>query len=441
MRRFSSLRMTLLIFAIFAGLSALATHLLGIYSPETFKDAISWVSSTVLLSVSAILAAIAAVEPVIGNFLEQERMEKRLIQEIRGKTALHLNESRYAHIRQIGQIGRQELGQLQEHLNASQDVLIVGEGGSGKTGLLSMFVSRLAESNLVLYLPAIRLPRTLDTLDQLVSHWFNSDQDLIEILDKKAKKKKHTSYLIIDEIDQLFREDNLWRVLRSLVDSANLNDRIRTIVVVRSVPSDEHLLTELEELQFQQISLPTLTNLQAENYLEILGCSQPHPKLIDLATNLRNLSLVSELGSEMIRECENIMSEPQLWDRYMTALQHKEEIEGSNQIFRKATELAETMLQTGQLEIALENCFEVNRLVSWGACVRDNFDRGWFRYDDLVYYLYGREVFRHRVSLDVIRDEVDSRHWLKTFDAILNLALAYGGDNYFIEFAGEIRDA
>lgn len=387
--------------------------------------------------VVSLMSGVIAVILYIQYLTDEKRKREKLVKAIRKRTSFHLNPAQAANINPIGRIIRPELSQVLRYLREGRSVMIRGDGGSGKTGLLALLMEQIDKDSLVLYLPADVLDKDLSSPEELGSIWYKYAEHPISVLESAIETTDKPAYLVIDEIDQLEASSSLSRLLLSFIDLTEPKENIFVIAVVRRQKSEQKLTLELRQRQFTEVELASLPKSTARDYLITLGVISPSDEIIDLATNLRNLSLIAELVNEGVDASQLGTSQTQLWERYIARLEHKEDSESALGVIDHGLAIAQAMLMSGRLDSAVPIDQAVKRLLSWGACIQSDSGRISFRYDELPIYLYARDAVAHRKSYSVVKSEVDDRFWRRVFNAILALALLKDSDLY-MEFALEV---
>lgn len=150
----------------------------------------------------------------------------------------------------------------------SYPLVLLGEGGSGKSVLASQFFERLAgdHNELTLFLACSRVPSTanLNTHDQVDRALANAlGQEGFGI--KELVKMAHIGSLVIDTIDLLLSEDSSPAILEVLTDLAN---ETRLVVTCRKREWKDHL-EQLPNSGFTPFHVPLLDKEQVLKWTKL----------------------------------------------------------------------------------------------------------------------------------------------------------------------------
>ena len=300
----------------------------------------------------------------------------------------------------LGSLARPEVDALIQCLDNEGAALLVGEGGSGKTGIIAMLVRRLLErEHPVLLLRADGFPRSanaMTTIDGVLP----LEASILDAL-RIVAEGKGASTLIIDQLDSVSGTD-LSRLLCALLNNARALPGVMVVGVSRSYDAEKR--EEIRNLQFTQIESNPLTEAQATAYLSQLGVASPARILVELAQNLLNLSLIAELVEAHI-DVTQVSGEIELWNLYRETVAKRE---GENAL-QQAVTIARETLQSGQWEFALpispDNA--TRRLLSCGILIKSRGERYRFRHEQIQDYLYAWDAaMRRQILPDQVLQEV-----------------------------------
>lgn len=297
----------------------------------------------------------------------------------------------------LGKIERIEITEIQESWEGgNNNLLLVGEGGAGKSGIVNNLAAQLRndKSNLILFIDArdyIHKNNLVNALETDIILSSSLSESIIDI----AKDK--TCYLIIDQLDsiiesEIFGDFILW--MKSLKDY----QKIRILGVVRSYEFKEKI--EFASLEFKKIISKEITEEMVRHYFSELNIETYDPKLEEIATNLLNLSLIADVV-EADGDLTEVSSQVDLWDKFLETIEKRE----GDKVLAKAIILAVSSLKAGDRNFPISDEDQaVRNLLSRAVLFQRPDYRYQFRHEHLQEYLCARYYVSQ--SLDQLLSEI-----------------------------------
>lgn len=246
---------------------------------------------------------------------------------------INLN-SPFPYINQIGEIRRTEISQIRNLWDSSDScVLLHGEAGTGKS-LIALRLGQLISNDGIplLFLTANELSNGQDPIPFLQNRLALNLPLVDSIL---TLSKERPCAIIVDQLDNVLGTD-LFKGIISFIKTLAGLQRVNILIVSRSYEVLQS--SEISSLGFTQVYCEPLSFDQAEKYLLELGFLSPPKQLIDLATNLLNLSLISDIKNFSKDESHNILDEIDLWTKFFATIQQREGEETANFLLQIARE-------------------------------------------------------------------------------------------------------
>ena len=281
----------------------------------------------------------------------------------------------------LGSLDRREVDEVLEALDRDRAVLLIGEGGSGKSGIVFKLTEcMLAHGHPVLLLSARDYPRNATVAE--IEHVLTSGlpiPDGLEIVSRRAG----ACTLIVDQLDWAGGAD-LGRWLCTLMEEASARQNVMVLGVSRTW--DAGLREEIRSLPFSRVESKALSAEQASDLLVQLGIPAPPPALAELGRNLLNLSLVAELVNANV-DVSHVSGLLELWEMYRVEIQRREGPEALGQALTIARETLQAERRVFCLPIAPGDA--TARLLGRGVLVKSWGERYAFRHESIQDYLYG----------------------------------------------------
>jgi hypothetical protein len=323
-------------------------------------------------------------------------------------------------------IERTQTGEVEELLEHGKPVLIVGEPGTGKSGIAMALCKPRGQPELpVLLLDAQRRGsvRDLPHLAELVD-LRDSVTSGIERLARRGGCR-----LIIDQLDSA-SADGAGRVFVDLARAVAAVPAAQVVVLSRRRESYERVLLQpLLEAKFIEVECSELSDAEARTLLQRIGVDTPTQEMVELSRNLLNLSMIASirdrhpsfaLGSDF--------DERLLREAYVAAIRDAEARLAHRPTFgdaviAEAYRLAKVGLKNHDrmFEIASPPTPEQRSLASWQVVVQDQGRTYRFMHERLQDYLYARDAVDRRCTPDEVVDEIGSLRTRAVFPWMLRL--------------------
>jgi len=301
----------------------------------------------------------------------------------------------------IGTEPRSEIDKLKSALASNGKALIVGESGTGKSGLLTMFIDGelIDRRQSILFLNANTLPRTATSLD-VVTRIMPVDTPLPKIL-KRVSQIMGTCYVVVDQLDSAGGTD-LCRTLCGFLKEMSTIPEIKVVAVSRSYDARER--SEIRTLDFPCIEVKPLMDETVQRLLSKLGIEEPSRDLAVLARNFLNLSLISSLVDSGVA-VSDVTSEVSLWTRFRESIVERE----GTDALAKAVDFAQSSMKAQEGDFVLDIAPDepTRQLISRGILVRLTGERYSFFHEEIRSYLYAWDAsMRRKILPDTLCKEL-----------------------------------
>ena len=327
----------------------------------------------------------------------------------------------------IGTQPRPETDKLKSALASGGKALVIGNSGTGKSGLLTMFVDRelLARRQPVLFINANRLPRTATSID-VVASAMPVQTPLAKIL-KLVSQIMGTCYLVVDQLDSAGGTD-LGRMLCGFVKEMSAFPEIKVVAVSRSYDARER--SEIRTLDdFPIIEIKPLADEKVQQLLAKLGIEEPSQDLVILARNFLNLSLIGSLVESGV-VVSDVTSEVILWSRFRESIVERE----SPEALAKAVDFAQSSMKAQEWDFSLDIApdYATKQLISRGILVRLAGERYSFFHEEIRSYLYAWDAsMRRKILPDILCKELGE---LEAFGVLRWMQMMYHEEMPDVEF-------
>lgn len=301
----------------------------------------------------------------------------------------------------IGTEPRPEVDKLKSTLASIGKTLVIGDSGTGKSGLLAMFVDTelLARKQPVLFINANTLPRAGTSLETITSI-MPVETPLAKII-KLVSQIMGVCYVIVDQLDSVGGTD-LCRTLCGFLQEVSTFPGIKVVAVSRSYDARER--SEIRTLIFPILEVKLLGEEKAHQLLAKLGIEDPSQDLAILARNFLNLSLIGSLVKSGV-VVSDITSEVILWSKFRENIVEREGPEA----LAKAVELARSSMQAHEWDFALDIAPDnaVKQLISRGILVCSSGERYAFFHEEIRSFFYAWEASMRSKNLpDIVCKEL-----------------------------------
>jgi hypothetical protein len=303
----------------------------------------------------------------------------------------------------VSPIQRDEKPSVEDQLMLGNGVLLTGEAGTGKSGIgLELVVSARQQNKGVLFIDCRQLGYVQN--DAQLSQHFALKGSLDMAVKRLARYAANGVRVVIDQLDNTVGS----RSAELLVDLAIVlkgGPRIEVVVISRNREGHEaKLVRKLQLARFAELTSHPLPDATAAGILRELGLTKPSKDLVELSTNLLNLSLVAAIReSQRAFDFSTVMDEVDLWESYVKALQEREAVgatfEQGEQVIAEAARLAKLGLNDTKRSFRLgyARTPAQRRLESSGLIHREDGDVFRFRHEKLQDFIFAWDAVRLRM--------------------------------------------
>lgn len=340
----------------------------------------------------------------------------------------------------IGVIPRQEIQSIEAHFNQKNHVLLIGDAGSGKSGIAACLAdSAIAAEKLVLFLDARSISK-MSNQSELESY-FSLNCELESAINQVADYK--SCRIIIDQLDNVIgstTENILVDLALSCTNLAN----VEIIVITRR--NTNHLINiqvkRLVEAGFVEQSSKPLDRIVVRDALTKLGVTEPSDNLVEMAENLLNLEIIGLIKQQNphLSDFSRITNSISLWELYLGTLVNREAVgrgsEYAVNIVVEATKLAHESLIKGEMELILGNIINEHRRRLIDSVLIHLSGRIYrFRHEELQYFLYAKEASEENKMPSSVFEEIghlakNVLPWMKDLYLQMSQDSEYSNDIY-----------
>lgn len=333
------------------------------------------------------------------------------------------------------QLPRSEVSEIHTHLTAHKGVLVTGEGGVGKTGVLSQVVEQWADSP-VLFIDARRFSEC--STDTELRHAFDFNGSLSDAVARVGRHKR--CLVIVDQLDNIGGTPAASVFTDFLMDVSDV-DGVHLVAACRSWDlENQRIYTSLaDEEAVITVKVSELALSQVRNILADLGIADYSDELLTLGQNLLNLSIIAELQSQTSPaqiDFTAVKSQVELWEQYQETLVEREaqggewDEQSGDAVRARAIELAQIGLQDGSrvFPISLRRDRPDKRLISRKVIVNEVGERYRFRHEELQDYFYAWNGVNRLgwTTPQEVLEEIDERVAAGVFRWVLRILLKRG---------------
>jgi len=280
----------------------------------------------------------------------------------------------------IGYIEKDEIEIALDLAIERKNVLVLGEAGSGKTGVLTKIGTELLNKfETVLFISADRIAAQIDskcTIEDLSkSIAVAPDRNITEIIDLLKEKSKRL-WLIIDQLDEVAGH-SVGGALHELITAYSNQKKLHIIAACRSY--EALYSSEFSTLTLDSFYVGNLSPESTYGFIKKLGV-EPTNEICSFCSNLLNLSLLAFLV-ESSEHSPTISSEISLWFHYRNEIEKR--VEGA---LKKISLYAIEALLSRTNSFNSSNDRIANKLASFGLFVRISADRFRFKHERIRDY-------------------------------------------------------
>jgi len=215
---------------------------------------------------------------------------------------------------------RDEIISVTEAIECKKRILLIGEAGVGKTGVI-VDISNKIKNVTFLYFD-FRDFANCTCMEEISEIIGMKGYDLIELIKFNAEKSR--TVIILDQCDSIRRKSDSFDMLLKIVNNiADVKD-LGMIVVCRRQESIglKEELSKSPNIDTVEIEIGLLTKETAMKILLDFGIIQPNEQLIEIVQNLFNLSLLGEMYQRgEVKEIGSIASYCDFWEKYRRILE------------------------------------------------------------------------------------------------------------------------
>lgn len=272
----------------------------------------------------------------------KNRIKWRGISEDARKIAFSFNSFSWTHLQQtapvinyVGSIPRPELEQIQNlWISINAPIVLYGEAGSGKSAIALRLAQDLANKGIpVLFIKATDIPISQDPI-VYIQNRMPLPTTLMDSIAKLGKEK--SCAIIIDQIDSIAGTD-LCKSLISFLKALVILPKVKILVVSRTYELQHD--PDISSLNFRNIESGNLNPEQTALYLAKIGITSPTQILIEMSSNLLNLSLLAEVVKTTNNRSLNFENDVNLWAQYFLTIQQREGEEIADYVLKLAREV------------------------------------------------------------------------------------------------------
>ena len=267
-------------------------------------------------------------------------------------------------------IPREEVGWIKDQLSENKPVLLVGEAGTGKSGIASFLSLDLKDGGMVYLLIDARSIANITNETQLREHFGLTSALSLAIKHLGSHKGCR---LIIDQLDNIAGLQSAALLIELVIECSQF-EGLEVVVISRLRESHEkRLLERLTNNGFIQLTSHPLSEEKAMEALGLLGILNPPKPLVELGCNLLNLRIIGRIKEQDPEfDFSTLLDEVLLWDNYIQILLVHEEIgnqpHSAEQILSEAVNLAIEGINNEDRSFCLDFPFkpQQKRLISGG---------------------------------------------------------------------------
>lgn len=420
------------IYLLLSGVVVIVIYpLLNILRPVPFRHTSTEIAAGLnIASYAAFLTIIANRSTLKAQYPSLQMIKERFAEE----TEQALDQIQTT-IDGIGHIERPETARAMEQLSNSENVIVTGEGGVGKSGVLAGVVAEWKAD--VLFIDASTHSTVRNRAELSTALGF---EDGIQRPIKQFAVANHL-LLIVDQLDDIDREaGNIYRDL--ILDAANL-DNVTVAFACR-----DHDLTVRQEYEpldnaksfTTRLTIGLLRTTDTEDHVRKLTGVLPTDDLVQIGRKIENLDIIAQLAKDGVN-FSGISGEISLWGKFREQLGREDH---PNDGTRSGDDIIERLVEYAVDAIENQsdglNIFTVGtsqdwidqRLINRGV-VEESTNRPGnrkyrFRHLDFQRYLYAWNAVQDNRPIQNVTSQLDERLAKDIFRFMLVLYMRSGGD-------------
>jgi hypothetical protein len=302
-------------------------------------------------------------------------------------------------INSLKTIVRPEINQILETWRlTSNNVILYGEAGSGKSGIVLRIAQTMANRGVpVLFIKATDFPVDQDPVQNILNR-MPLDKPLIESISQLSKERECS--IIIDQLDSI-GGTNSCKNLVGFIKALVALPKVKTLIVSRAYELQQD--PDISSLNFPKILSDQLTPEQAAFYLSQIGIISPTQALVELACNLLNLSLIAEVVKTTNNHNIEITSDIKLWKQYYYSIVSHEDEEIADYVLKLAREVTAKGEQS--FSTNFPSLYYRRKLLSRNILIESPGRRFSFRHEQLQNFLCAFSILPEKLSFSQVANE------------------------------------
>lgn len=342
----------------------------------------------------------------------------------------------------IGHIERRESTYVREPLEATENVIVTGVGGVGKSGILASIVEDWNSETLFLDASA---HSTIEHASEIAGR-INLNGDMERAINQISIEE--SLLIVVDQLDEVDKVAG--EAVRDFLLQVTEYDSVAVAFACRTYELDER--EEYEELESSELfitkrEIGRLDEATAEDYLTELIGSSPDDELIDLARKIEHLAIIAQLANEDV-DFDDIGGEVSLWDGFRELLEREERPDGTSRgddVVNRAVLYAKRAIENPEdginiFPINTDQTWEDERLISkdviFPAGDRPGSRMYRFRHPSFLRYLYAWDAVQDGRPIQDVTTQIDERLGKDIFRFMFILYLREGG----VDRIGEVPE-
>jgi hypothetical protein len=337
-------------------------------------------------------------------------------------------------------ISRGEVDEIERKLATRKNVVITGEAGVGKSGLIPSLVKN-----------GEALGKKSFLLDARLLGSINSNTDLRNLFDIKGPPhiaiKRLGQHIgcrfIIDQLDNIAGLPSSNVILDLIYDIGSESSGVEIITVCRNKePHEQDILRRLLLQNFVEVICRQITKGDAKQVLSSIGINDSSVEMIEFCTNLLNLELAGEIRKQEPNFNFSILTdEVHLWEKYIEVWHLSEGRDLGEEMLSTAIGLAKLGLNDpeGMFKIKFPQPPPLQRLISWGIILQIEGQIYRFRHEKFQDFIYAKHAADCWLKPEEILNEIlehKSRNIFRWVEQIYR----HNGSPRRIEFLKEVFD-
>ena len=335
----------------------------------------------------------------------------------------------------LGHIKRPETDHAVDRLSSGENVIVTGEGGTGKSGVLAGVTDEWKED--ILFIDASTHSTVRNRAELSTALRFDGE------IERPIEQLALTNNLliIVDQLDDIDREAG--NVYRDFILNAADLDGVTVTFACRD--HDLNVRREYEPLDNAEsfttrLTLGLLRTADAENYVETLINETPSDDLVQVGRKIENLDIISQLAQDEV-DFNGVNGDISLWGKFREQLGREDHPDDWT---RSGDDIVERLVQYAVEAIEEPsnglNIFTVGtnqdwidrRLINKGvievATDRPGNRKYRFRHLDFQRYLYAWDAVQDNRPIQDVTSQLDERLGKDIFRFMLILYMRSEGD-------------